>query len=235
MFKNEHESSSHLGGDTFTPKGFSSWNNTKRYKMHVRGPNSVHNQCVKQCEDLMMQKQSMQTALNKQLEQTKSAYCTHLNAPIDIVRLLLFSVLPFRGHDESGFSRRKEFFRTFLKFHEENNDNVGNVILNNAPGNHMMTFPDIQKEIANSCSKETMKAILEELGDGYFSILVDESHDVPCTQQMTLILRVVDKRGFVMKHLVGLVHVTDIRSLALKEVIYSLLSRLSLSPSRKLG
>jgi len=96
---------------------------------------------------------------------------------------------------------------------------VGNVILKNASGDHIMTSPDIQKEIANACSKETVKAILEELDNEYFSILVDESRDVSCKQQMALILRFVDKRGFVMERLVGLVHVTDIRSLALKESI----------------
>jgi len=37
LFKNEYESSSHFGGDTFTSKGFRSWNKTKRFKMHVRG------------------------------------------------------------------------------------------------------------------------------------------------------------------------------------------------------
>jgi len=119
LFKNEHESSSHFGGDTFTTKGFRSWNKTERFKMHVGGPNSVHNQCVKRCEDLMMQKQSIQTALDKQSEQTKSEYYTRLNASVDIVRLLLFSALPFRGHDESEFSRRKGLFKTFLKFHAE--------------------------------------------------------------------------------------------------------------------
>jgi len=85
----------------------------------------------------MMQKQSIQTSLDKQSEQTKSEYYTRLNASVDIVRLLLFFALPFRGHDESEFSRRKGLFRTFLKFHAEKNDNVRNVILKNAPDNHM--------------------------------------------------------------------------------------------------
>ena len=95
LFKNEHEISSHFGGETFTSKGFRSWNKMERFKMHVGESNSVHNQCVKQCEDLMMQKQSIQTALDKQSEQVKSEYYTRLNASVDIVRLLLFSALPF--------------------------------------------------------------------------------------------------------------------------------------------
>jgi len=97
-----------------------------------------------------------------------------------------------------------------------------------------MTYPDIQKEIAHSCSKETMKAILEELGDGYFSLLVDESRDVSCKQQMTVVLRFVDKREFVMCS-VGLIHVTNTMSLVLKKATYSSLSELSLSLSRIRG
>jgi len=54
LLKNEHESLSHFGGDTFTSKGFRSWNKKERFKMHVGGPKGVHNQCVKQCEHLMM-------------------------------------------------------------------------------------------------------------------------------------------------------------------------------------
>jgi len=75
--------------------------------MHVVVSNSIHNQCMKLCKDLMMQKQSMQTALDKQSEQTKSKYYTRLNASTDIVRLLFFFALPFRGHDESELLRRK--------------------------------------------------------------------------------------------------------------------------------
>ena len=76
--------------------------------------NSVHNPCVKRREDLMVQKQSIQTALDKQSEQTKSEYYTRLNASVDIVRLLLFSALPFRGHDESELLIRKGLFKDFL-------------------------------------------------------------------------------------------------------------------------
>ncbi|XP_057532064.1 uncharacterized protein LOC130810125 [Amaranthus tricolor] len=43
-----------------------------------------------------------------------------------------------------------------------------------------MTSPLIQKDIANACYKETINAILEELGDDYFAILVDEFRDVSC-------------------------------------------------------
>jgi hypothetical protein len=37
--------------------------------------------------------------------------------------------------------------------------------LENAPKNHQMTAPDIQKDIANAATSETLDAILKDLGD----------------------------------------------------------------------
>jgi len=142
--------------------------------------------------------------------------------------------LPFRGHDESESSTRKGHFMDFLEWHAESNENVKSA-LKNAPLNHKMTSPNIQKDIAHSCAKETIGKMLEELGDGYFATLVDESHDVSCKQQMAVVLRYVDRMGYVMEQLLGLVHVTDTSSLSLKENTYSLLSQYSLSPSRIKG
>ena len=56
-----------------------------------------------------------------------------------------------------------------------------------APLNNKLTSPDIQKDIAHFCAKETIGKILEELGDGYFAVLVHESRDVSCKQQKCLL------------------------------------------------
>jgi len=41
--------------------------------------------------------------------------------------------------------------------------------------------------------------MLKELGDGYFVILVNESHDVSYEQKMNVVLQYVDRMGFVME------------------------------------
>lgn len=51
-------------------------------------------------------------------------------------------------------------------------------MLKNAPKNHKMTSPDVQKDIVRACAVEISHAIVTELGDLCFSILVDESRDV---------------------------------------------------------
>ena len=47
----------------------------------------------------------------------------------------------------------------------------------------------------------------EEIGVAIFCILVDEAHDESKKEQMALILRFVDKDGFIRERFFGLVHV----------------------------
>jgi hypothetical protein len=100
---------------------------------------------------------------------------------------------------------------------------VAVVALGNAPKNLKLVSPGIQKDIVRACAEETLKAILEDIGDEYFSILVDESRDVSHKEQMALVIRYVDRRGFIMERLIGLTHVSQTTSLALKQASYSVL------------
>ncbi|KAM3216698.1 hypothetical protein P3L10_026139 [Capsicum annuum] len=92
----------------------------------------------------------------------------------------------------------------------------------------------IQKDIVNACKIEIVKAILEELNGNYFSLLVDESFDVSHKEQMAIVLRYVDRMGFVIERLIDIVHVEDTSALSLKKIIVNLLAQhfLSLSSVR---
>ena len=58
------------------------------------------------------------------------------------------------------------------------NENIKNVALENALENHSLTAPKIQKDIVNVFAVETTNAIIREMDDVLFSVLIDESHDV---------------------------------------------------------
>ncbi|KAH0648857.1 hypothetical protein KY285_034105 [Solanum tuberosum] len=166
---NELESRGNAG-DSFTRDGFRCWNKAlERFKKHVV----------------------------KQSEKARSDYRMRLNASIDVARFLLTSGFPFRGHDESEGSEYKGVFLELLKWYGDRSFDVGRVILGNAPQNDIMICPTIQKDIVEACAKETTKAIIEDLDGDYFGILVDESKDVSHKEQMTLILRYVNKSGMV--------------------------------------
>ncbi|KAG5584460.1 hypothetical protein H5410_044894 [Solanum commersonii] len=94
-----------------------------------------------------------------------------------------------------------------------------------------MTCPKIQKDTVIACKIETIKGIIKELNDDYFSLLVDESFDVSRKEQMTVVLPYVDRRVFVMERLLDIVHVKNTSALSLKEANVNLLSQHSLGLS----
>ncbi|XP_049357041.1 uncharacterized protein LOC125821698 [Solanum verrucosum] len=98
-----------------------------------------------------------------------------------------------------------------------------------------MTSPMIQKDIVSACKIETVKAILDELNDDYFALLVDESFDVSRKEQMAIVFRYIDRMGFVMERLIDIVYVEDTSASSLKEAIFNLLAQHSLSPSSVRG
>ncbi|XP_042009176.1 zinc finger MYM-type protein 1-like [Salvia splendens] len=142
-------------------------------------------------------------------------YNDRLKASISCLRYLLGQGMAFRGHREG-----------------EDSLNRGNFL----DGNCQLTSPTIQKDIINCCAKETMKRIVDDLGDDYFAILADESSNVSQKEQLALCLRYVEKkRGKVVERFIGLVHVGDTTSLSLKSAIMTLLVEHSLSPSKIRG
>ncbi|XP_062230279.1 uncharacterized protein LOC133927984 [Phragmites australis] len=85
-----------------------------------------------------------------------------------------------------------------------------------------MTSPTIQKELAKCCAVEITKAIKEEMGGCLFSVLVDESRDISVKEQMAVVVRFVSKKGELIERFLGIKHVTDTTSEALKRALVEL-------------
>ena len=100
-----------------------------------------------------------------------------LNAIVDCIRFLLCWGLAFRGHDESQGSSDKGNFLELVQFLGDHNESI-NDVLQTASKNCKLTHPKIQKDIVNAIASETSKTIIKDLDNGFFSILVDESHDI---------------------------------------------------------
>lgn len=87
----------------------------------------------------------------------------------------------------------------------------------------------------NAIARETSKAIIKDLDNGFFSILVDESRDISVKEQMTLVLHYVNKEGIIIKRFLGIVHVASTTALSLKHAIECLLCEHNLSLSNLHG
>uniref|UniRef100_A0A199U9J0 DUF4371 domain-containing protein n=1 Tax=Manihot esculenta TaxID=3983 RepID=A0A199U9J0_MANES len=126
-------------------------------------------------------------------------------------------------------------FIELLKVLASCNEEINNVVLKNALENLKLIAPFIQKDIINACAVETPNAIIRDLGDDLFFILVDECQDVSVKEQMGVAIRYVNKFGCVVEIFLGIVHVNDTSASSLKKAIESLFSTHGLSASSLRG
>ena len=110
-------------------------------------------------------------------------------------------------------------------------------MLQKTPKNFKLTHHDIQKNIMNAIALETSKAIIKNLDNGFFSILVDESRNVSVKEQMALVFCYMNKKWIIIERFLGIEHITSTTSLSLKYAIERLLCEhnLSLSKLRRQG
>nr|KAJ0224812.1 hypothetical protein LSAT_V11C100002390 [Lactuca sativa] len=216
------------GSDHFVKSGFKAWNRKSGIDKHKEG--TPHTIVVQKCQSLMNQRQLITSAFEKQTTLQEKEYCIRLNASIDCVRFLLRQGLAFRGHNEKEDSDNKGNFLELLQWLVDRCD-----VVDQCPQNAQMKCGEIQKDIVQACSDVILNVIMGELGNDFFAILVDESCDVSCKEQMALVLRFVNRKGEVVERFVGLRNVNDTSALSLKATIYDMLSKRNLSPSRIRG
>ncbi|CAJ2673788.1 unnamed protein product [Trifolium pratense] len=224
---------SHVGehrgsGEAFITEGFTNWKKSDRFQVHVGGLNSAHNQAWRNCQALMKQKQHIEGAICKQSRQVKVEYRIRLTAILDCIRFLLSQGLAFRGNKESPSSTNKGNFLQLVDFLVNHNETIREV-WKNTRGNLKLTSPPIQKDFVRAAASETTKAILDDLGDSLFAIMIDESRDISVMEQMVVALRYVNKKGQVIERFLGMVHVSDTSASSLKLALESLLAKHKLS------
>jgi uncharacterized protein (UPF0147 family) len=130
---------------------------------------------------------------------------------------------PFRGNDESADSQNQGNFKEVLKLLGSYNKELQEV-MQNAPGNAKYTSPTIQKEVASIFARKVQISIKQEIGNGKFAIMVDESRDESKKEQMAVVLRFVNIDGEIKERFLDLVHVSDTCALTLKNSIMAVLA-----------
>ncbi|XP_073295905.1 uncharacterized protein [Primulina huaijiensis] len=202
----------------FTVVGFDNWKKARSgktcsFQCHIGKDNvsSPRRIAEKACEDLMNQPQYIPRFFNKISSEAVARNHLRLKVGIHVVRLLALQGVPFRGHDESSNSSNRGNFLEFLDVVALYNDELSDAI-HKAPKNPM----------------RVKNVILEEIADNKYCIVIDEARDESKIEQMSIVLRFVDKNGCIQERFFGLVHVSDTTALKLKNAIYSYLSHYNL-------
>ena len=88
----------------------------------------------------------------------------------------------------------------------------------------------------SAIGRETSKAIIRDLDNGFFSILVDESCDISVKEQMAFVLYYLEKKKLIIiERFLSIVHVASTTALSLKHAIECLLCKHNLSLSKLRG
>ncbi|GAV80113.1 DUF4371 domain-containing protein, partial [Cephalotus follicularis] len=156
-------------------------------------------------KDLKNQTQHIETVIIRQTSEQIASNRLRLKTIIDVVRWLTFQGCALRGHDERFESRNHGNFFELIKLLASYDKNVDEVVLKNAPsGMGRFTPPNasyisstIQKEILYTFANKIQGEIRKEICDKKFCIIVDEAKDDSQREQMAIVLRFVDKEGFV--------------------------------------
>jgi hypothetical protein len=188
-------------------------------------PCSPHNNAVKCCDTLKNQSQHIENVIDKQTSEQKLNNRLRLKTSIDCIRYLTSQGCALRGHDEGPDSKNRGNFLELIELVSMYNEKVAKVVLENAPQNAKYTSHHIQKDILHVLAKRVRNAIREEIGDSKFCIIVDEARDESKKEQMAIVLRFVDKDGFIQERFFDVVHVKDTSASTLKNEISIVLSQ----------
>ncbi|XP_058744296.1 uncharacterized protein LOC131616856 [Vicia villosa] len=189
---------------------------------------------MKHYDDYNNQRQSVTSIFARETRESEELYKIHLACSLDCTRYLIAQGIAFRGHDESSTSLKKGNFREMVDWVKSNDEKVRDAF-DHGPKNCTMTSDDIQKELATCCAHEVTKVIMEELGDRKFFMLIDESRDISVKEQMAVMLRFLNDKGKVVERFISLHDVKYTTSEALKDALYGILDRHTLSISRIRG
>jgi hypothetical protein len=112
---------------------------------------------------------------------------------------------------------------------------VGPPIIENALCYDELISPEIQKDLVKCCVEVIAQTIVDEIGDSYFSLLVDQPHDKLMLDKISVMIRFMNKHGQIIERLLGIEYTTLDTAPAMKEALDNLLARRGLSISRLRG
>ncbi|KAL5053574.1 hypothetical protein RYX36_034256 [Vicia faba] len=156
-----------------------------------------------------------------------------LRGSIAIVLYLTFNGSAFSGDGETFEERYLHSFRSMTILTAPINEYFANAVLQDDEYLSNCASSQFRKQVLQIVSSKVKSYIRDEIGDSKFCIVVDGARDGSEKEQMAVILRFVDKKGFIRERMLDIVHVKDSKfnALAIKEEICHVLSRHNLDVS----
>ena len=142
---------------------------------------------------------------------------THL---LEIIKFIAMQNLPFRGHDEGRSSTNRGNFLELVHY-QAKYDSVLQQHLNNGSRNSTYLSPDIQNQLIEAMANEVLNTIVQQVKDAkFYSILVDEMADIARLEQVSFVLRYLDRDCNIQERFIGVVNTEETSSQTLAQIIF---------------
>ena len=153
---------------------------------------------------------SVDVQLNHLLSEQVSKNRQKLKPIIEAILLCARQCIALRGHRDDAKlyevdSNNPGNLQEILSYLARNGNNVHfQDHLLNAPRNATYRSKTTQNELLGLCGDSVLKSLTEEIRDAkYFSVLADEAADVSKIEQMSVVVRFVDKESNIREEFVG--------------------------------
>lgn len=161
---------------------------------------------------------------------------TRLMTMLGVARFLLKQGLSFGRWEESNSPLDKDNFTALLELTNYlRNKDVSKVLGQDALCNDHMPSPRIQEGLAHACALEVTQAMVDDIGDKVFTLLIDVAQDISMEGQIGVVLRYVNKEGCVIERFLAMVNAIDYSSDSLTDAVRVLFARHDLSLSKLRG
>ena len=120
--------------------------------------------------------------------------------------------------------KKRDNFLEVVELLASYNEQVSALVLGNTPQNDKYTSHQIQTEILHVFARNIQSSICHKINDAKSCIIIDKARDESKKEQMTLVIRFVDRSGFIQEQFLDIVHVKDTTTSTLKKEIFFVLS-----------
>ena len=190
--------------DTFSVSGFTDWNKALANKrgFHGHETSSDHIAAEQAYRTYMTEK-----PVNYQVSEVAARQASEKSIQIernrrvigrlfDVIRLLGRLGMPFRGHREDIDSSNKGLFKELIEFLANSGDDILKNHLGTMSKNATYLSSTVQNQMINVIGDSIVDAVAEAANESrFYSVLMDETTDASHQEQVSIMVRYVDKQA----------------------------------------
>ncbi|KAL0968294.1 hypothetical protein UPYG_G00264930 [Umbra pygmaea] len=225
--------------DAFASVGYRNWKHAmaKDRGFHKHETSKDHMSCYAMWKEREMRRNTgneVSTLVNADQLRKNRYYVSSL---IDVVGFLVENQLPLRGKIDA-FDDMSEggsgLFLSMLYYTIQKDPELANVV-KTIPRNATYTCHDMQNELIRTLSNVVTEAIVEEVGDSYYTLKVDGTRDPTGCENISIVLRFVNETYEVTERLLCIATAQKGDAQTLTDTVLTELNKVGLDSSKILS